>query len=482
MKKTITILAVLIAAIGMAGCDRPVETPENKPEIELLTPFQDGNIALNDVDSVRFSWQTAEPITNFKLILSLTEDFETKITLPVSAQSYALSAPEMDSQLDAMGVEPEASTVVYWSVEPWKSGSDIETSVRNFTIRRIVEPDVIPYEERVAEPLTIKVAVVYEDPIVEGTGGKRIHELYNWNNPWSQCAEYKKNFDEISHGVVKYEIVGEYEADHLYTYHNDSVDKPYLTTDELVAICDSKVFPGINEGVSYDYVGMINHFGFGAMRDRGELHEVWVYTHPASGMYESRLVGKNAFWCNSPGITTDLPCQDLMTVMFCNYERTVDLALHSYAHRVESIMNEVYGGWRYEYKNKKQALTTWEKFSAYKLTYERFDSGYAHIGLCHFPPNGVKDYDYNNSSLIYTYADEWFNYPNIVEDKSKARRVSSAEWEFGQYGYMKWYFGHLPHFKGLNPDSKDLHLNNWWYYIVDYNAAVRYERTLLMEL
>jgi hypothetical protein len=47
---------------------------------------------------------------------------------------------------------------------------------------------------------------------------------------------------------------------------------------------------------------------------------------------------------------------------------------------------------------------------------------------------------------------------------------------------MKWYFSHLPHFKGINPDPNDLHLNNWWYYVVDYNAARRYVRELQMGL
>ena len=41
---------------------------------------------------------------------------------------------------------------------------------------------------------------------------------------------------------------------------------------------------------------------------------------------------------------------------------------------------------------------------------------------------------------------------------------------------MKWWLGHMPHFKGISPyDGK---LNNWWHYVVDYNAAVALEKKL----
>ena len=58
------------------------------------------------------------------------------------------------------------------------------------------------------------------------------------------------------------------------------------------------------------------------------------------------------------------------------------------------------------------------------------------------------------------------------------RRVNSSEWKNGQQGWMMYFFSHMPHFKGINEDVNDLHLNNWWYYVVDWNAAKKYEREL----
>ena len=48
---------------------------------------------------------------------------------------------------------------------------------------------------------------------------------------------------------------------------------------------------------------------------------------------------------------------------------------------------------------------------------------------------------------------------------------------------MKWFYKHVPHFKGINTlDGNDLHLNNWWYYLFDYYGAVEYEKRLQREL
>jgi hypothetical protein len=44
---------------------------------------------------------------------------------------------------------------------------------------------------------------------------------------------------------------------------------------------------------------------------------------------------------------------------------------------------------------------------------------------------------------------------------------------------MMYFLSHLPHFKGLNTvDKNDLHLNNWWHYVVNYNEALREEAKL----
>ena len=349
-----------------------------------------------------------------------------------------------------------------------------------------------PYEERVAETLKIKVAVVYEDPVVT-EDGKRLHEVSRignwgyWNDPFEQVKVFERDMEAATNGVVDYEIVMQVETPHFYTFKTNAEGvREWLTAEDIAAYCKDCDVPGfLSEGMGFDYLQLVEDYGFGEMRDNGELHEVWVYTHPGSCMFESRLIGEGAFWCNSEGITTEMGAKNkrLLPVMFFNYERTVDLALHSYGHRVESIMAQVYGleeeWWKTDCFDSPEEMTAIQLFSSYQGTYSKFEKGYGHIGLIHFPPNGERDYDYSNTNTAYTYADEWMNYPNMKFTPEKARPVTNTEWahEGGdQWGFMMWYFSHLPHFKGLN--KKDGTLNNWWHYIVDWNGALEQEEKL----
>lgn len=140
-------------------------------------------------------------------------------------------------------------------------------------------------------------------------------------------------------------------------------------------------------------------------------------------------------------------------------------------------MNEVFDGWNFDRKNTSFELTNWEKFSAHNRRYEKYEANHAHIGKCHFPPNAEADYDYGNSRYVYTYADTWYDYPDIKEENP--RLVNKTEWAHkggDQWGYMMWYYDHIPHFQGICP--RDGHLNNWWHYIVQYDAAMEHEKML----
>lgn len=492
-------LFLLFLSLVVLSCEKPLPEDDTlkdvltTPVIELTAPADGSSIDLEEVDAVEFEWTTVEGVNSYKILISVSEDMSSAKEISAVNNPMKVKSETIDAVLKGFGLGYEESGTFYWSVAVWGS-QEAETRVRSVVFKRKKEL-IISYEDRIAEPLTIPVAVLYEDPIIPGTNtrlSQKVHPGwgYKWNNPKVQVKEFERDMEASSHGVVQYEIVREVECDMLFSYHKESAsldEKEYMTVDTLANyyFVERKV-----DGVSYyDYVGMMKHYGFDKMVDAGEIKEIWVYTHPASGMNESRLIGDGAFWCNSGGIgAPEAPCSELCCVMFCNYERTTDLAMHSYAHRVESIMSQVYeqkggfNGWNYSSKTRLSDLTNWEKFSAHHNEYARYKEGYAHIGMCHWPPNSDFDYDYANSNVVMTYADTWYNYPDIKEDDSVARRVNMEEWKDAggyQWGYMKWYFEHLPHFKGLCP--RDSHLNNWWHYIVDYNGAMTYERRLQNE-
>lgn len=499
VKRYSLILCASVFLVAFPACEKPVPEssqpePNVKLEIGLISPAADAVVNLSEVETVEFEWTALENVNSYKILLSRFEDMSAAREIAAVTDPIKVKSVTLDSHLAALGVGYEESVTLWWSVMVW-GDAVAEVQPRKITLKRL--SDSTPtYEERIADPITVKVAIVVEDFEVPGSGGKLMHEVCalhapggfyqnggGWNNPYVQMEEFERDLEASSHGVLQYEVVEVKNADRIFTYFKDDVavgeEKEYLTVDTLLYLFEKRLVDNLT---SYDYVAMMKHYGYDKMVDAGELDEIWVYTFPAAGMYESQMIGNGAFWCNSPGlsVTNGAPCNELCIVMCCNYERTTDLALHAYAHRVESIMCEVYGGWNYSLRSSVKDLTNWEKFSAHNNEYEKFESKHAHIGMCHWPPNSEYDYDYGNSRFIYSYADTWYNYPDIKEENP--RLINKNEWKHSggdQWGYMMWYYDHIPHFKGLCP--RDQHLNNWWHYIVKYKEAKRLERQLQSE-
>ena len=512
MKRSIVYSLIPVLALACAGpqvIDEPEEQIETKTyDLKLTEPADAASWVLDADGTYTFSWEAVPGQTNYKLVLSKSQDLSNPYIVSIRSTSQALDGKTLDGYLQELGVASEATADIWWSVLPYKEVAHTEytTSVRKVTVTRLAEekPDWGPVEEAIV----VKVAVIYEDPyytnLENGSdpwNGKRIHEIFGYNNPHSQMQEYARDFEEYSHGAVDIQIVHEFSLDNqLFCYYTEgeteTSERRYVTP---YAICndfikDHKNIDGV--GLEYDYPGVLDHFGISEMIDKGEVNEVWVYNHPACKMNESRFLGQGGFWCNSGPIDygTDryhAHNKNLVCVMFCNYERTVDLALHSFGHRTESIMSHLYYNENFHwfpsdshFSGLKKDLRTFDKFFSHGTAYEKVgDKGYAHIGTCHSPCNTDVNYGYEESSYIYTFADEWEHYPYIDDNKDLARKVNSSEWKSSQYGYMKWFYEHIPHFKGINThDSNDLHLNNWWYYLFDYYGAVEYEKRLQREL
>ena len=512
MKRVIVYSLIPLLALACAG-PQVIEEPEEKVEtktydLKLTEPADAASWVLDASGTYTFSWEAVPGQTNYKLVLSKAQDLSAPYVVSIRGTSQALDGKTLDGYLQELGIASEATAEIWWSVLPYKEVPNTEytTNVRKVTVTRLEEekPDWGPVEEAIE----VKVAVIYEDPYYtnyesgsDPWNGKRIHEIFGYNTPRSQMQEYARDFEEYSHGAVDIQIVQEFSLDdRLFCYYaegeTETSEREYVSP---YAICndfikDHKNIDGV--GLEYDYPGVLDHFGITEMIDKGEVNEVWIYNHPACRMNESRFLGQGGFWCNSGPIDygTDryhAHNKKLVCVMFCNYERTVDLALHSFAHRTESIMSHLYYNENFHwfpddshFSGLKKDLRTFDKFFSHGTAYEKVgEKGYAHIGTCHSPCNTDVNYGYGESSYIYTFADEWEHYPYIDDNKDQARKVNSSEWNSSQYGYMKWFYEHIPHFKGINTyDSNDLHLNNWWYYLFDYYGAVEYEKRLQREL
>jgi hypothetical protein len=224
--------------------------------------------------------------------------------------------------------------------------------------------------------------------------------------------------------------------------------------------------------IAFDYREFVKFYHFDDKRNRGEIDEVWVFAAPFLGMYESQMLGPNAFWWNSPPIKDGTALTRLLSVMGLNYERGVDQAFHSFGHRSESAMIQAY---------KEATGKGWNPTSSTPTPFDLFTRinkdmpGQAHVGNIHFPPNGTSDYNYNNTTLVTSFAENWFRYPILFK---MSRQVNVSTWYYtpgeplaeglDHLGYLRWWYNHLPRYTGIT----DGVLNNWWHYVLDYEGAV----------
>jgi hypothetical protein len=99
--------------------------------------------------------------------------------------------------------------------------------------------------------------------------------------------------------------------------------------------------------------------------------------------------------------------------------------------------------------------------------FDQIQPGAAACGICHYAPNSTSDYDWGNSTYVWSTCDDWlYNWPNLKGDVTK-RLVNKSEWGNGDMRlHHIWWLNHLPKTVGINPDGKQ---NNWWKYPCDFN-------------
>jgi hypothetical protein len=336
-----------------------------------------------------------------------------------------------------------------------------------------VEADV--HAAKVA-PMTIKVALVLQDPTLQS--GQKIHQMFGWRDPRVLSNDLVKHFKEATDSVVNFQFVETIVPPILFTrYYGE-----YLSVPQYVALLQEPGWVSLKKAsdsgeIYFDYREFVKYYQYDLKRNAGTIDEVWVFAAPYLGMYESQLMGPNAFWWNSPPIKDGTALTKLLSVMGLNYERGVDQAFHSFGHRMESAVVEAYHDAQgRNWDPKSSNPTPWD-------LYTRIDKdmpGQAHVGNIHFPPNGAADYDYGNLKIVLSYAENWYRYPYLYDDTS---RVNVYTWLYmdndplaegaDHLGYLRWWYGHIPRYEGVT----DGVLNNWWLYWSDYETAIALARS-----
>ncbi len=326
----------------------------------------------------------------------------------------------------------------------FKTGGDrrVDASVRVHDIRFVYfgVPTTGPTPDPTAVP--IKLLVVIYDPILESSGGERLHQALGWQDPDVLTTELIDDFAFVSHGVAKYQIVGRIVRDEWPLHLNGQryTDELYL---EETAAHNWTLGPG-------DWQAIIADNGIAGKVNSGRVDEVWLWGAPGFGWPESAMAGNGAYWING-GPISGVDSKAFVLMGF-NYERGMAEALEAYGHRTESILRRIYGSW--------EAAEThdWNRFTLL----DRDVAGRGGLGNAHNAFNAEPGTDYNRSStrMASTSAEDWYYFPNMTG----SRNDNNCEaWGCDGYGYLKWWYDHMPHVAGV----KNGLLNNWWRYIVD---------------
>jgi tetratricopeptide (TPR) repeat protein/Cdc6-like AAA superfamily ATPase len=289
------------------------------------------------------------------------------------------------------------------------------------------------------------LAIVY-DPVVNRSTGEKLTQRAGWNSADDLIAGYIADVDECSGGLVKYRVVERVDVDEF----PQKVDGFRYDADAFLAVLNQSAHAHDPDQANYHKIASDHHLI--ERVTKGDFDEVWLFGFPYGGLYESRMAGHDAFWCNAPPLEDTDKCPRRFVIMGFSYQRGVGEMLESFGHRAESILEQVFSRAPGE-------ANLWERFRRYDL----LAPGQAEVGTLHFAPNSQLDYDWGNPRMVPSRCDDWLHFPNMP---NKVRQVNCAEWGDGDIRlHHKWWLKHLPRATGRTHNVD----NNWWTYIIDPN-------------
>jgi len=302
-------------------------------------------------------------------------------------------------------------------------------------------------------PLRIKVLVLNYDPKVPSEGGKKLSEVFRWNDSRRLAGRYEQDLEYASGGALELEVVEWRDLDEIYAQK----DGFRYTIEEYVR--NRRAGKGWRENLEAGYPQILREQGVPDLIDAGKIDEVWIFSDHFFGLWEASMAGPGAFFING-GVYPEIKTVRPFAFYGFNYERGVAEMLHNTSHRTEATMNRIYGEWKLQ-----APKNNWELFSAN----DRQSNGVAGVGTCHWPANAEKDYDYGNPRTVQSHGEDFLRYPKLTGENKPVSRTTWGRGERPDYhsDYMRWYFGLLPRAPGWNADGR---ANNWWKYLYNFPA------------
>ena len=308
-----------------------------------------------------------------------------------------------------------------------------------------------------------KVIVVNYNPVLSTKQGARLSEHLHWNDPRGMTSELIQHIESASGGYAKFRFVDWIDVN-AFPRKRDGFR---YTEESYLAMWNSEHrAEEAHQPDAFSYAAMFTELALEEKIKRDGATEIWVWGAPYFGTDEYAMkIPKDALfyqpenpWFYRP---YDIPdCGRTVWVMGFNYEVGVDNALHSFGHRCEGVLSLSIG--RGQWNGPAGETNPWSRFTRQATDYP--DD--AQCGNVHGGPNARSGYDYGQMNEVMSGAENWIHFPDTGGPKIK---VSASTWgEPHHLNFMKWWLGHLPRNQGVH---QGFH-NNWWRYVIDYDAAV----------
>jgi hypothetical protein len=313
-----------------------------------------------------------------------------------------------------------------------------------------------------------RVLMIVYNPVVDATRGKRLIETLGWNDPDQLAAGYIADIHECSGGLVNYQIAARVLADEVPVKKDGFQYKP----SDLVEHLRSNT--GFHDPDAVDYEAILDKFNLIQRIEEGEFDEVWLFGGPYFGFYESSMAGAGAFWCNAPVVPNSERCSRRFVIMGFNYERGIGEMLEDLGHRTEAALARQFGSETVlarAYNPNQLSASAGAPANPFErlVRYDRTAPGLANVGVLHYAPNSLRDYDWGNPRPVLSCCDDWLLFPNLP-DPPNYRLVNTREWGNGDIRqHHKWWLKHLPRAAGETNGVS----NNWWTYTIDVNQVKR---------
>jgi hypothetical protein len=211
----------------------------------------------------------------------------------------------------------------------------------------------------------------------------------------------------------------------------------------------------------FDYAAVYQRFDLCARLRSGEIDEVWIWESGRGDAYEWLTTGGDWSWTWNGNVPN---CGRTATTMVFNYQREIDVAYESFAHRVEGALISSYpcdfqtASWPWPTRARRCAGVASDAFGFVARPF----AGNGFVGACgdvHHPPNVLvsDDYLFREPTPALSICTDWH-----MDGSSEPSWISCDAWGCSHGKYMIWWMQNIPGLGNTVRNRDGGPTPNWW--------------------